>query len=170
MLAKDITINARKSDGVIHRTWQADLIKQTDSLLVFEGVFDHQVKHPDLGVIRPGTISYEYYWLDRWYNVFRFHEPTGELRNYYCNINKPPTFRNGVLDYIDLEIDIVVWHNFDYQILDMEEFLENSVLYKYSEQTKRKVKKTIAELEQLISVRAFPFSEIETYQRPQREP
>jgi len=76
---KKITINSRKFDGKIHRSWQAESIAQKDSLLIFVGEFDKEVKHSHLGVIRRGTISYEYYWLDRWYNVFRFHEPDGDL-------------------------------------------------------------------------------------------
>ena len=65
---------------------------------MFLGVFDLEVEHPDLGIIRRGTVSYEYYWLDQWYNVFRFENPDGPLRNYYCNVNMPPVFANNVLD------------------------------------------------------------------------
>ena len=98
-LKKLITINSRKYDGKIHRSWKATLIGQTNSLLKFVGEFDQEIKHAHLGVIRRGTVSYEYYWLDRWYNVFRFHEPEGDLRNFYCNVNLPPKFENDVLDY-----------------------------------------------------------------------
>src|SRR5215210_5537237 len=84
------TINSRKYDQSIRRSWQCRLLQQSGRLFVFEGVFDLDVQHDDLGIIRRGSVSYEYYWLDRWYNVFRFHEPEGQLRNYYCNINTPP--------------------------------------------------------------------------------
>jgi protein associated with RNAse G/E len=154
-----VTINARKFDGKIHRSWKADLIEQTDSLLVFYGVFSEEVKHPDLGVIRRGTISYEYYWLDRCYNVFRFHEPQGEFRNFYCNINLPPTFENDVLDYIDLDIDILIWEDFSYQILDKIEFEENAVKYNYSPEIINKVHSNVKELKRILELRQFPFVE-----------
>src|SRR5207248_3333985 len=100
---QNITVNSRNFDGTLRRSWSARLIKQDGSLIEMIGEFETGVAHPDLGVIDRGTISYEYYWLDRWYNVFRFHEPHGEFRNYYCNINLPPTFENGILDYVDLD-------------------------------------------------------------------
>lgn len=152
------TINSRKFDGHIHRTWQADLIEKRDSLLIFEGLFEEEVRHSKIGVIRRGTVSYEYYWLDRWFNVFKFHEPEGDLRNFYCNINLPPSFENNVLDYVDLEIDVLVSKNFEVEILDREEFDENSVIFNYSMDLKTKTFETLDELLKIIETRAFPFS------------
>ncbi len=158
MIKKNITINARKFDGRIHRSWKADLIEKKDSLLVFLGVFENEVNHPDLGVIRPNTTSYEYYWLNRWYNIFRFHEPNGELRNYYCNINMPPRMNKKVLDYIDLDIDILVWNDFSYKILDEKEYEENAKKFNYQESLKYKVKENIEVLIKKIEAKKFPFS------------
>ncbi|MBC7900349.1 MAG: DUF402 domain-containing protein, partial [Saprospiraceae bacterium] len=126
-----ITVNSRKYDLSIRRSWNCRLAERLDPLLTFVGEFETDVNHPDLGFIRRGTVSYEYYWLGRWYNVFRFHEPGGEFRNFYCNINMPPSFENNVLDYVDLDIDILVWEDGSYKILDLEEFETNAVKYKY---------------------------------------
>ena len=152
-----VIINSRKFDGRIHRTWSAELIEKNENLLSFVGVFTEEVNHPDLGLIRPGTISYEYYWIDRWYNVFKFYEPEGRLRNYYCNINLPPSFQNNVLDFIDLDVDLLVWSDFTWQRLDLEEFEKNTSLYGYSEEIVRQVSATVAELEEMIRKRVFPF-------------
>ena len=154
---KAITINSRKYDGSIHRSWQATLIEQSTSLLKFVGEFDQVIKHQHIGVIRRGTISYEYYWLDRWYNVFRFHEPNGEFRNFYCNINLPPIFDNDVLDYIDLDIDVLIWKDFSYSILDLDEFEENAVIFKYPKELITKIKMNLKELIHQIEHRKFPF-------------
>ncbi|MGI8544991.1 MAG: DUF402 domain-containing protein [Aridibacter sp.] len=158
MLKKNITINSRKHDGRIHRTWKADLIEQQDSLLVFVGEFENEVKHNNLGVIRRGTVSYEYYWLNRWYNVFRFHEPDGDLRNFYCNINMPPTFENNILNYVDLDLDILVWKDFSYEILDEDEYKENAEMYGYENKILKNVEKNVTELLKMIKQRNFPFS------------
>jgi len=152
-----ITINSLKFNKTVYRSWKADLIEEKNSLLTFIGEFEDEIKHPILGVIRRGTISYEYYWLDRWYNVFRFHEPDGELRNFYCNINMPPKFENGILDYIDLDIDLFVLKDFSYQILDLEEFEENARKYSYSDELRKKVRESLSEVISLINKREFPF-------------
>lgn len=154
---KLITINSRKYDGKIHRTWQAELISQNNSLLTLVGKFNTEVSHPQLGVIRRGTVSYEYYWLDSWYNVFRFHEPEGDLRNFYCNVNLPPKFDNDFLDYIDMDIDILVWKDFSTLILDLDEFEENALLFNYPKDIIIESKANLAKLLDLINNREFPF-------------
>ena len=60
-----VTINSRKFDHSLHRSWKAGLIDRDADLLVFEGVFEIDVDHPNLGFIRSGTRSVEYYWLEK---------------------------------------------------------------------------------------------------------
>lgn len=156
-MKQTFTINSRKFDGKIHRSWKADLIEQNDSFLTFVGVFDQEVNHPLLGVIRRYTVSYEFYWLDRWYNIFRFHEPGGELRNFYCNISQPPVLSKNFLDYIDFDIDLLVCKNFSYKILDMEEFEENKKIFEYPAELVGKIHASVTEIEFMIEKRLFPF-------------
>ncbi len=156
MLNKRITVNSRAFDGSIRRSWQCELIERCDPLLVFVGTFDRDVAHGELGLIKKDTVSYEYYWLDRWYNIFRFHEADGTLRNYYCNINMPPVFASGVLNYVDLDIDIVVWPDKSWQILDREEFESNAVTFGYSNEIRTKVEQTTLELISIIDRGELP--------------
>jgi protein associated with RNAse G/E len=155
---KSVTINSRKFDGTIHKTWTAKLIEQKNTLLTFVGEFEKEVNHKQLGLIRRGTISYEFYWLDAWFNIFRFHEPDGSLRNFYCNINMPPNFEGDVLDYVDLDIDVLIWKDFSIQILDTAEFLENSQKYNYSEEVKNKANEGVKKILEIIENREFPFN------------
>lgn len=151
------TINSRKFDGQIHKSWNADLIEQKDSLYVFKGVFEQDINHKFLGIVRRGTISYEYYWTDRWYNIFRFHEPEGDFRNFYCNVNQPPVFTGNVLDYVDLDIDVLIWRDGTHRILDLEEFDENARKFEYSHQLKNKAKESLRDILDLLKRRNFPF-------------
>ena len=125
--------------------------------MVFVGEFEEEIEHSNLGVIRRGTVSHEYYWLDRWFNIFRFNEPDGDLRNFYCNINMPPHFENDVLDYVDLDIDVLVWKDFTFEILDTDEFRENALRYNYPQELKSKVESSILEIVDLLNKRKFPF-------------
>lgn len=152
-----VTINSRKFDGLVHRSWKAELLTETDELLTFVGAFEKEIVHSHLGVIRPGTLSYEFYWKRRWYNIFRFHEPEGELRNFYCNLNQPPVFENGVLDYVDLELDVLVWKDYSFQILDLDEFEAHALKYRYTEDLLQNVDSALKELLLMIERRSFPF-------------
>jgi len=152
-----ITVRALKYDGAEHRRWSAVLVRQQDSLLVLDAKFEEEVQHDLLGTIALGTISLEYYWLDRWYNVFRFSEPSGRLRNYYCNVNVPPMFDGSVLSYVDLDIDILVNSDLSYQVLDLDEFDENAARYGYSVEVKDNAQRALSELISLIEKRHYPF-------------
>jgi len=154
---KIVTINSRKYDGKVHRTWAVKFLGQENSLLSFVGKFEKKVTHPFLGVIGRGTVSYEFYWLDCWYSVFRFHEPDGSLRNFYCNVNLPPKFENSFLDYIDLDIDVLVWKDFSYQVLDLEEFEDNARIFSYPADLREKARTSLSELIFLIDNKLFPF-------------
>lgn len=156
--SKIITINARKYNNLIHRSWNCKLLEESPAHWLFVGEFDSEIRHPKLGIIRRGTISYEYYWKNKWFNVFRFHEPEGELKFYYCNINMPPKFENNVLDYVDLDIDVLVQRDFTFEILDEDEFNENTVLFNYPKKLKMQVQKSLEELLKIIEMKSFPFN------------
>ena len=154
-----ITVRACKFDGSEHRTWPAKVLRQEGTLLVLDAKFDREIQHDLLGRIALGTTSIEYYWLDRWYNVFRFANPSGELRSYYCNVNVPPTFDGQVLSYVDLDIDILVEPDFSYRIVDLDDFESNAERYSYSLETRTSAKRALSELVDLIEKRYFPFTD-----------
>lgn len=157
-----ITVNARKYDGSIHRSWRAALVRQTNEFIELYGVFTETIVHADLGTIAAGTHSREYYWLAKCFSVFVFSEPDGALRNFYCNINLPPKLAGAVLDYIDLDIDVLVAADLSYRILDREEYEENAEKYGYPDEVSAKVEAALAELKQMIASRKFPFNAVET--------
>lgn len=126
-------------------------------MLVLDGEFDQDIEHDLLGRIASGTLSREYYWMDRWYNVFRFSDPNEQLKSFYCNINVPPNFDGDVLSYIDLDIDVLVQPDFTYQVLDLEDFEKHAQLYKYPEDVKVNTQRALDDLIDLIEARAFPF-------------
>ena len=154
-----LTVRVLKYDGTEHRRWGARLSRREGSLLVLDAEFEYDVQHDLLGAIRRGTRTIEYYWLDRWYNIFRFMNDENVTRLYYCNVNMPPSLRDKVLTYIDLDIDILVQPDFSYQVLDLDEFQDNTERYGYSEEVKRQARAAVDELVAMIVTHQFPFIE-----------
>jgi protein associated with RNAse G/E len=153
-----VRVRALKFDGKLHREWGARLVARENSLICVEGVFEEEIRHPQLGIIAPGTHSAEFYWTDRWYSVFRFREPAGELRNYYCNINLPAEFDGRVLTFVDLDIDVLVAPDFSLRILDEDEFAANAARYNYPAWVSDAVPHVLAELLSLVERRVYPFN------------
>ncbi len=154
-----IIVRACKYDGTEHRRWEASLLHRADSLLVLDAKFETEVRHPLLGTIARGTASIEYYWLDRWYNVFRFLEPDGRLRNYYCNVNVPPVYDGSELSFVDLDMDILVAPDLSYKVLDEDEFAVNARRYNYPAEVRAGAHRALAELKLMIESRQFPFNQ-----------
>src|SRR5688572_12729920 len=151
-----ITVNSRSFDGSIRRSWKCSLAERTDSLLVLKGEFDADILHDDLGLIKRGTVTHEYFWLKRWYNVFRFYEPNGTFRNYYCNICMPPKLENEVLDYVDLDLDVVIWPDRKVKVLDEADYLKNSAKYCYPKSVRERVRAALEELLLMAENDEFP--------------
>jgi hypothetical protein len=152
-----ITVRSCKYDGRVHREWEASVERVEGSLVVLEGSFVEEVRHPLLGHIVRGTRSTEYYWTDRWYSIFRFREPEGALRNYYCNVNAPARFDRDALTFVDLDIDVLVAPDFSVRILDEDEFETNAVRYAYPQDFRARAARAVEELLALVAQRAFPF-------------
>ena len=156
---KTITVRTFKYDGTEHRSWRAHISRIETPLIVLDAKFEEEIKHPLLGTVVPETLSIEYYWLDRWYNIFRFVQPTGELRNFYCNVNVPPVLDGDILSYIDLDMDILVAPDFSYTILDEDEFRVNAARFNYPKEICRRSWEALEQLVSLIEGRAFPFND-----------
>jgi protein associated with RNAse G/E len=156
-LPDPITVHVLKYDRTEYRRWAATIARQEDPMIVLDAAFEYDVQHRLLGDIPRGTRTVEYYWLDRWYNVFRFLEANGTTKLFYCNVNMPPTISSSSLTYIDLDIDILVRPDFSYQILDLEEFAANAARYGYPEQVKTRSHEAVDELIAMIKARQFPF-------------
>jgi protein associated with RNAse G/E len=153
-----IIVSVLKYDGSEHRRWPARVANTVGPLLILDAVFDDEVKHDFLGTILSGTISTEYYWLDRWYNVFRFSDPDQSLKRFYCNVNVPPHFDGRVLSYIDLDIDVLVEPDLTYKILDEDDFEQNAIRYPYPGEVQVNARAALAELIGLIESGSFPFN------------
>ena len=153
-----ITVRVLKYDGSEYRRWEATLARREESLIVLDAKFADEVQHHLLGNISRGTRTIEYYWLDRWYSIFRFLKSDGTTKLYYCNVNMRPEFSRGILSYIDLDLDILVQPDFSYQVLNLEEFEANTARYGYPEAVKRQANQAVDELVSMIETRQFPFS------------
>lgn len=155
-----IEVRVFKYDGAEHRHWNARLARRDGSLLILEAEFEFDVQHHLLGHIRRGTGTIEYYWLESWYNVFRFLDDNGKTRFYYCNVNLPPAFDGATLSYIDLDIDILVQPDLSYEVLDLDEFDRHAAFFGYDDETKRRAQVAVNKLVSMIETGQFPFEEV----------
>jgi len=152
-----VTVEALNFDLSLRKSWPARLVESRDDRIVLLGEFDRDIDHPELGLIRRGTRSREFFFADRWYNIFEFIESSGEPRNFYCNIAMPPTFEDSILRYVDLDIDVSVPPDGTVNVLDLDEFYHNAERFSYSEDVKQHADAALRELLELIERRGELF-------------
>lgn len=157
MTDREIIVNALRYDRSIKRSWSAGLVNDNDGHIVVIGRFSLDVRHDDLGDIAKGTVSIEHFWLDRWSNVFCFYEPDGRFRNYYCNIALPPTFDGQTLEFVDLDLDVVVWPGEAPVLLDEEELEVSRVKYQIDAETIKRARREADSLMVAAESGEFPF-------------
>lgn len=157
-----ITVRVLKYDGAEYRRWNARIKSRDQALIVLDAEFEDEVRHDSLGTIPKGTRTIEYYWLDHWYNIFRFLNEDGDTRLWYCNINTPPSLADQVLTYTDLDIDVLVQPDLSYSVLDLDDFEDNAMRFGYSEDTRRQAVGALNDVQELIRTRRFPFGDQST--------
>ncbi len=155
-ISREITIHAKKYDERVRKIWTGGVLSESDELVVMVARFEKTVKHNDLGVIEEGTVSFEHFWLDRWYNVFRFHRPDGTLLAHYVNIAMPAEIDGDVLSYIDLDIDVIRWADGSVEVLDRDDFEKNQVKYSYPPDVIDAVERALLEVLALIEKGELP--------------
>lgn len=58
----------------------------------------------------------------------------------------PYSFESGQLDFIDMDIDVIVWPDGTLQVVDLDEFEKNKVKYQYPENVVATAKQTLGEI------------------------
>ena len=159
MLADRVIVRVLKYNGTEYRRWNAHIARLDDSLVVLDAEFEYAITHEVLGEIPRGTRTTECYWFNRWYNIFRFLKNDVSTRLWYCNISTPPKLEDGVLSYIDLDIDVLVQADFTYQVLDSDEFERNALVFGYPDEVRGEVQRAVADVTSLIEARQFPFTD-----------
>jgi uncharacterized protein len=106
-------------------TWRYQgriLSQDTDSLLI-EAFFNRD-DLPFHGItLRENDRFLERYFTKRWYNIFEIHDRDDDrLKAWYCNVTTPAELKPGRVAYIDLALDLLVYPDGSYLVLDEDEF------------------------------------------------
>jgi uncharacterized protein len=80
----------------------------------------------DIGpaVFYRGDVFHEWFYSDRWYNVFRVHRGADNaLRGWYCNITRPATITDDDVRSDDLALDVFITPDEVFHLLDEDELM-----------------------------------------------
>lgn len=156
LVGKKSLIHGYKHDGSAHRSW--------DSGLVLEETADYFVVFNNKTLV---TESDGRRWYTRepaicffskhdWYNVICMLRKNGVY--YYCNIASPTLYDGEALKYIDYDLDLKVFPDNTYKILDRNEFQTHAHQMKYSKRLIYICNKQLQLLIKKVKKRQDPFN------------
>ena len=77
---------------------------------------------------------------------------------YYCNMSSPFVFDNQSLKYIDYDLDVKVFPDMSYTLLDEDEYEQHKAEMGYPEVIDKILKRNLAKLISWIKERRGPFA------------
>jgi predicted RNA-binding protein associated with RNAse of E/G family len=113
----------------------------------------------DLGyvVMRQGDLFTEWYYADRWYNIFQIADvDSAQLKGWYCNVTRPAQITDDTVSAEDLQLDVFVSPDGTLILLDEDEFDALDL----SADERMEALRAVEEIRTAVSERVSPFNQI----------
>ena len=148
-------IHGYKHNGKLYKTWdEAILLDETDEYYVFGNkntkvskIFGKSWYTKETAIL--------FYFKNNWYNVVAQLKKKGIY--YYCNIASPVIIEDRTIKFIDYDLDLRVFPDNTYKILDKQEYEYHKRIMKYSKDLQQIIKFKLSELINKFNNREFPF-------------
>jgi len=120
-----IKVQKKNPAGEVTYQYEGKLLSRNENSIVLEALFDRKDMPFQDVVFKTGDRFVEYYYSDRWYNIFEIYDrDDGRIKGWYCNVGMPAVIEDEVVSYVDLALDLWVSSNGEQTVLDEEEFEE----------------------------------------------
>ena len=150
-----ITVNKLNSLGDLQIQYRGEVLERLTDGVIIQAYWELPLK--DLGYTRfePGDRFIEYYYTNRWFNIFDISNASNERKGWYCNITEPVDISDEQIKQKDLLLDVWVDPWGRPQLLDEDEFEADTTL---DDRQREGARKGLRELMQMIAVQTAPFS------------
>lgn len=123
--APRIKIQKKNPAGEVTYKYEGDLLARDENSITLEALFDRADMPFQDVVFKTGDRFVEYYYADRWYNIFAIHDrDDGKVKGWYCNVGMPAIIEDDVVSYVDLALDLWVSVDGQQTVLDEDEFAQ----------------------------------------------
>jgi uncharacterized protein len=120
-----IKIQKKNPRGEVTYEYEGELLGRDEHSITLEALFDRADMPFMDTVFKTGDRFVEYYFDDRWYNIFEIHDRADDsIKGWYCNVGKPVVYEDGIVSYVDLALDLWVSSDGRQTVLDEDEFDE----------------------------------------------
>ena len=149
-----ITVTKKDVQGKPKIQYQGEVLERLSHGIVIQASWTLPKKELGYASFEPGDRFIEYYYTDRWFNIFDISSADGVHKGWYCNVAEPAVSSDDSIEQVDLLLDVWVNPNGETLILDEDEFAADTTL---SDELRRRARQGLQALLQLIAARQEMF-------------
>jgi len=152
-----IQVHKLDARGATTLTYEAEVAERLADGVRLDALWTRPTTDLGYVIFATGDHFTEWYYSDRWYNIFEITSPDGALKGWYCNVAAPANIEDDQLFCRDLLLDLWVTPDGATLVLDEDEFAAESAL---DDATRDQALAGLAELQRLVAHRQGPFSRL----------
>ena len=150
-----ITVTKLNPLGETKIQYQGEVIQHLSHGVVIQAYWKQPTKDLGYTLFEPGDQFIEYYYTDRWFNIFDISSAGGTHKGWYCNIAEPAHIHDEQIEQVDLLLDVWVNPKGAPLVLDEDEFEADTTL---NDEQRRGARQALQDLLQMIAAQTEPFS------------
>lgn len=154
-----VIVQKLNTRGEVSVVYEADLAEMLPGGVRLEAHWTRPTLPLGYTTFETGDRFIEWYYTDRWYNVFEIHGTDGTLKGWYCNVAEPATIAGNVIACRDLLLDLWVSPDGSMLVLDEDEFAADTEL---DAETCAAALRALEELQRMVRASEAPFSHLLT--------
>ena len=137
--------------------YPAEVSARLENGMVLDAHWNHASKDLGYTIFEAGDHFIEYFYTDRWFNIFAISTADGKRKGWYCNVAAPALIDAQQIAQVDLLLDVWVAPDGQTLILDEDEFTTDLTM---TAEQRRGARQGLQDLLALIAARDEPFTEL----------
>ena len=150
-----LKIHCYKHDGRLERVSDEAIVLDVNDELIVCGNYKTKITEDDGRSYKTKEPAILFFYKKRWFNVIAQLKKYGLF--YYCNIATPYLIENNVIKYIDYDLDLRVFPDGGFKILDRGEYKYHKNIMKYSDRIDAIVKSELTNLINMVRRKEMAF-------------
>ncbi|MCI9280596.1 MAG: DUF402 domain-containing protein [Bacilli bacterium] len=151
----NLTIHCYKHNGILHRVCEeATVLEITEEKIVCANDKTKIIEN-DGRSYHTNELAILIFYKKNWFNIIAQLKEQGLF--YYCNIASPYIIDNKIIKYIDYDLDLRVFPDGGFRILDRNEYKYHKRIMKYSNDLDLIIKEELQTLIELKKDEKEPF-------------
>lgn len=151
----NLTIHCYKHNGILHRVCEeATVLEITEEKIVCANDKTKIIEN-DGRSYHTNELAILIFYKKNWFNIIAQLKEQGLF--YYCNIASPYIIDNKIIKYIDYDLDLRVFPDGGFRILDRNEYKYHKRIMKYSNDLDLIIKEELQTLIELNKDEKEPF-------------